>query len=308
MIRMGLCCLFAGQPIRFRTTTARTLLRMTRQDALKKIAELCLGNAKALQAALEFCSGHDIGAFRITSRILPLKTHPEAGYRMDELPGGENIAAKFRECGDFARKKGLRLLLHPDQFILLGSPGPEVTERSLADLEYHGEVAEWTGADVIILHGGGGYGDRDSALGRVRKNLSRLSDRVRNRLAFENDDRIYTPSDLLSLCRAENIPLVYDVHHHHCLPDNLDVETATEKAIETWNREPVFHISSPKQGWHGPAPRSHHDYIDPADFPEYWMSPDMGNITVEVEAKAREMAVLKLAQELRKNAVNLWKG
>ena len=78
------------------------------------------------------------------------------------------------------------------------------------------EVAEWIGADVVNVHGGGAYGDKQKALARFARNLDRLSDEARNRLTVENDDRTYTPADLLPLCRAEGIPLVYDVHHHRC--------------------------------------------------------------------------------------------
>ena len=34
MIRLGLCCLFLKEPIRFRTTTARAMLRLDRGEAL----------------------------------------------------------------------------------------------------------------------------------------------------------------------------------------------------------------------------------------------------------------------------------
>jgi len=92
-----------------------------------------------------------------------------------------------------------------------------------------------------------------------------------------------------------DIPLVYDVHHHRCLADGRDVEKTTELAISTWNREPLFHLSSPKYGWESNNPRNHHDYIDAKDFPLYWKNLD---ITVEVEAKAKELAVLKLKQDM----------
>jgi len=81
------------------------------------------------------------------------------------------------------------------------------------------------------------------------------------------------------------------VHHHRCLPDGLTVEQATTEAIQTWNREPVFHLSSPLNGWKGNGITKHHDYIDPKDFPDCWLDLD---ITVEVEAKAKELAVLAL--------------
>jgi UV DNA damage endonuclease len=89
---------------------------------------------------------------------------------------------------------------------------------------------------------------------------------------------------------------VYDVHHHRCLPDGISVEKMTQKAIETWDREPVFHLSSPKDGWQSKNQRPHHDYIVPSDFPECWHDLD---ITLEIEAKAKETAVLKLKRSLK---------
>jgi len=132
-------------------------------------------------------------------------------------------------------------------------------------------------------------------LGDFARNLKRLSRRVRSRLTVENDDRTYTPADLLSLCRAEGIPLVYDAHHHRCNPDGLSEEEVTEQAIATWDREPMFHISSPLEGWKGPKPERHHDFIAAEDFPISWHDLDL---TVEVEAKAKEVAVLKLKKQL----------
>ena len=148
---------------------------------------------------------------------------------------------------------------------------PDIVARSVADLESQAEIAEWTNADTVNIHGGGGYGDKPAALERFRRNLELLSPRARARLTVENDDKTFTPADLLPLCRAEGVPLVYDAHHHRCLPDGLTVEQATEAARATWQkREPLFHISSPIEGWPGPKPERHHDYIDPKDFPAAW--------------------------------------
>ena len=115
-MRLGLCCMFAQEPIKFRTTTATAMLRLTKRERLARLAELCHINAQALLASLQFCSGHGIGAFRINSQILPVKTHPTTGYDVGELPGSAEIVARFRDCGAFARKHNLRLSFHPDQF------------------------------------------------------------------------------------------------------------------------------------------------------------------------------------------------
>jgi UV DNA damage endonuclease len=196
-----------------------------------------------------------------------------------------------------ARSHDIRLCFHPDQFIVLSSPKAEVVERAIADLEYHAEVAGWIDADVINIHAGGTYGDKQGALKRLSRNLALLSEQARQRITLENDDKSYSPSDLLPFCRSEGIPFVYDVHHHRCLPDGKSVEDTTHAALDTWNREPLFHISSPKNGWEGPQPSRHHNYIDIRDFPECWKALE---ITVDVEAKAKELAVLQLYYDLKK--------
>ena len=298
MIRFGLCCLFRNEQIRFRRATAAHLKKLPRAGQLERLAGICMHNARELYRALEYCARHGIGCFRINSQILPLKTHPDAGYRINELPGCRQIVDAFQKCGDYCRRHNLRTTFHPDQFILLSSPSPAITRRSVADLVYQAEVVDWVGADVITIHAGGMYGDKKAALTRLVREIGRLPDAVRSRLTLENDDRSYTPGDLLPVCRDLKIPLVYDVHHHRCLPDGMAIEAATEAALATWNREPLFHLSSPLRGRRRGNPRLHHDYINPADFPQCWKGLA---ITVEVEAKAKERAVVRLLRHMRRS-------
>lgn len=294
-LRLGLCCQFAREPIKFRTTTATAMLRLPRRERLARLSGLCLANAEALLASLQFCASHGIGAFRINSQILPVKTHPAVGYDVTELPEGAVIMARFRECGAFAREQNLRLSFHPDQFVVLNSPNPRTLTHSLAELNYQAEVAEWVGADTLNIHGGGAYGNKATALSVLRKSIERLPQHVHSRLSLENDDRVYTPADLLPVCKDSGVPLVYDVHHHRCLPDGLSIAEATEHARKTWKSEPLFHVSSPLEGWDGPKPERHHDYINAGDFPAGWLG---WPLTVEVEAKAKELAIARLRRDL----------
>ncbi|HSR35885.1 MAG TPA: hypothetical protein VLL73_01795, partial [Desulfurivibrionaceae bacterium] len=143
---------------------------------------------------------------------------------------------------------------------------------------------------------GGGYGDKAAALARLAAAFSSLSAGVRQRLALENDDRTYTPADLLPLCEELGLPFVYDLHHHRCHPDTLSAEEATDRAVASWQRlgrEPWFHLSSPKNGWSGGDPKPHADFIDPVDFPPCWQALT-ADYTVDVEAKAKELAVVRL--------------
>lgn len=298
MLRFGLCCIFRNEPIRFRSTTAKHLMTMPRVRQLAKLSELCLANGKSLQSALAFCGKKGIGAFRILSPFLPRSTHPDIRYDIADLPEVERIMKQLEETRKFAEKYDIRLSFHPDQFIVLASPHAAVVDSALRELEYQGFLAELLGADVINVHGGGTYGDKEKARRRFVENFSRLSERARSRLTVENDDTGYTVRDLLPLCRELDIPLVYDVHHHRCNPDGLTVQEATDLCLQTWEptgREPYFHISSPRNAWGSASPRPHADYIDPGDFPACWKGL---TATVDVEAKAKELAVLQLMADL----------
>jgi len=96
VIRLGLCCIFRDAPIKFRTATATAIKRLSPDEGRKKLADLCAENAAALMSALRYCSEHGIGCFRMNSQILPLKTHPEVGYGVRELPGGRQIVKQFQ--------------------------------------------------------------------------------------------------------------------------------------------------------------------------------------------------------------------
>ncbi len=257
MIRLGLCCIFREEPIKFRRTTAKVLMSLPERAArLKRLAELCRHNLESLRRTLEYCAASGIGDFRINSQLFPLYTHPRAGYSFAELPGADALADLAAVCRRAAGERDIRTGFHPDQFNVLSSPDAEVVERSVTELAYQAEAAELLGSEVINIHGGGGYGDRPAALIRLAEIIGRLSQPIRSRLALENDDRTYTPADLIPVCEAAGIPFVYDVHHHRVNPDG-------------------------------------------------WKSMD---VTVEVEAKGKEIAVLALRDSLIGEGVECWGG
>jgi UV DNA damage endonuclease len=298
-MRFGLCCLFKQENIFFRTTTAKVLLTLSRGEQLLKLSGICHENARNLLRAVHACHELGIGAFRIMSPLFPRMTHPEVGYGLAELPDGDAIRQLLGATKVFARQHDFRLSFHPDQFVVLSSPHPAVVASSIRELEYQAYLAEEVGADVINIHAGGVYGDKQMALIRFYQVFTDLPEAVRTRLTLENDDQSYTVRDLLPICAKLSIPLVYDVHHHRCNPDGLSIEEATQLAAETWhisNREQYCHLSSPRNGWAAGNPKPHADYIDLADVPTCWLGRTM---TVDIEAKAKELAVVTLMAELK---------
>ena len=74
-----------------------------RKKQLETISNICKHNAGSLLQALTFCHQHDIKDFRVNSQIWPLKTHPDVGYDLAELPNYGSITDAYLECGEFKR-------------------------------------------------------------------------------------------------------------------------------------------------------------------------------------------------------------
>lgn len=299
----GLCCQFSDARPRFRRATATHVLRLPPTERREYVADVTAANAIALLHAIERCAELGIGAFRIPSQLVPLATHPLAGLRIDDMPNAPALLGALAAAKWLAAHHGIRLSFHPDQFVVLGSARPEVVAMSVREMDHHGEIAALVGADTICLHGGGLVGGVEAAGGRLLAGIDRLSDAARGRLALENDDRVWSPAALLPVCARAGVPFVYDVHHHRCLGDAMNVRDATDACAATWERtgrEPWLHLSSPRDGWGARDPRPHADYIDPADFPSEWRG--IG-ATIDVEAKAKELAVVAVQAAVARSAV-----
>ena len=158
VIRWGLCCQFLDAPIKYRTATHRYVATLDPAARREYLASIAANNAAALADSVRHCRSLGIGAFRINSQVLPLGTHPVSGYTLDHLDRDGAIRRTFLEAGALARELGVRLSFHPDQFVVLNSEREAVVKSSLGELEFQAEIAELVGADVIVLHGGGGGG------------------------------------------------------------------------------------------------------------------------------------------------------
>lgn len=163
-MRFGLCCLFKNEPVSFRTTTAKALATLNRDDQLQKLSAICLHNAENLLLGIKTVQRLGIGAFRIMSPLFPRMTHPLVGYRLSDLPAEDEINSLLQLVRSFSQEYDIRLSFHPDQFVVLSSPHAAVVENSLREIEYHAFLGDAVGADLVNIHGGGVYGDKAAAL------------------------------------------------------------------------------------------------------------------------------------------------
>ncbi|MGV3711087.1 MAG: UV DNA damage repair endonuclease UvsE [Gemmatimonas sp.] len=306
--RLGLCCTFVDQPLlKFRTTTVSHLARLAAADAQAAFSyyeNVTVSNLTVLLDVIEWCAVNGVHAFRINSDLWPRATHPLVQPWVEQLFARDDIRALFLRIRELARTRDIRLSEHPDQFLVGNSLRADVVQSTVTELEWRGKLGDALGVDVICLHGGSGLPDRESALWRWEATVAQLSPSVLSKLALENDDRVFTPEDLLPLSLAFDLPLIYDVHHHRVHGDSLDEDEATELAFASWgDREPYFHLSSPREGWDARDTRPHHDLIEPADWPESWTQLWQAGyrFTVDIEAKAKERAVLGMRAHFLKN-------
>ncbi len=215
---------------------------------------------------LRYNKALDISVYRLTSKLIPLATHPSL-LSWNYI---DDFTDSLREIGEFIKQNDFRISAHPDHFTLINSPLPKVLEDSLRDLDYHVKLYEAMGLEdskyKLVMHVGGVYGNKQDSIERFCDSFIKLPDRIRSRLIIENDDRCYNTYDVLELCQKLDIPMVLDVHHHYCLCGEGDLKNVLPDIFDTWKGEyfpPKIHFSSPKNSKDF---RSHADLIEYNEF------------------------------------------
>ncbi|KZT29063.1 UV-endonuclease UvdE [Neolentinus lepideus HHB14362 ss-1] len=293
--RLGYACLNTILRNKKPASEAIFCSRTCRIDTIKKngiewVKELGRQNVKDLLKLIEWNEENNIRFMRMSSEMFPFASHPKYGYTL------EYCAAELEAVGDLANRLGHRLTTHPGQFTQLGSPKDEVIANAVRDLTYHCEMIDRMGLgkdSVMIIHGGGTYGDKPAALARIKKSVTeRLPQNVRNRLVLENDEMCYSAEDLLPLCEELNIPLVFDYHHDWINPSSIAPAEIIRRANAIFERrgiKPKQHLSEPRPGAETVMEkRAHADRCQklPDDLPD--------DMDLMVEAKDKEQAVLHL--------------
>lgn len=287
--QFGLVCITSSEEVRYRTVTRKRLLQFDAGEQKSLLRRLYAENISRLDAAIDYCLGHDIRLYRLTSQLFPFADDPLGDDVLDEFT--DAIAA----IGQRALDSRIRLVFHPDQFVVLSSDSPHVVENSIEILEMHARVMDmlkqprssWA---LIEIHGGkGGRGEQ------LVKVVSQLPDAIRSRLALENDEYSYSASEILEVCRATRVPMVFDAHHH-VVHEKLEtyedpsIAAMLRAARKTWPvpEWQLVHISNGRAFFND---RHHSDLISvmPSAFRKApW---------IEVEAKQKELAIEKLRNE-----------
>jgi UV DNA damage endonuclease len=288
---LGLVCITSGESVRYRTTTRKQLLSLPLKDQKRKLREIYEINLTRFGNAIDYCLKEGIKLYRLISGAFPFSDEKIGRGILDSMRD------ELAEQGKRAMQNGLRVVMHPDQFVVLNSESEQVVKNSIKILEMHAHTLDlfglpqtaWT---ALEIHGG--KGGRSEQLVRA---IEGLDDNIRSRLALENDERIYSAAEIHSICKEAGVPMVFDAHHHIVYEDlesydDPSVEKYFEAAAGTWPDRSwqMVHISNGKEFFRDPR---HHDLI--SVMPRCCRKAPW----IEVEAKSKEFAIQKIRLEAR---------
>jgi len=273
----------------------------------------------------------DIHMYRMSSDFAPYLTHPDMPQFYNQL---EEARDELADMGALAREYDIRLSLHPSQYILLNALDEEVAVKSIRDLNAQARLLDALGCGpeaVVVTHVGGVYGERDESLARFIRRYKELPEETRRRLALENDDVSFGVADTLRVHEATGCQLIFDNLHHFCFnPEGLPMKDALRSALATWagGVTPKIHYSSPSTDFettvekekgatgrektvtklHAPLLKAHADFINPLEFVQFWGAVGADGLRpfdIMLEAKAKDVAVLRLRRELARQRERL---
>ena len=293
--RLGYACIctelrkndiFASRTVRLATLKTK---------GIEYVKDLALQNLRDLLKILEWNKNHNIYFYRLSSEMFPFAGHLEHGYSLefaDDL---------LKQIGQYARDNNIRLTMHPGQYDVLSSPSETVIENTVSDLKHHSEILDRMemGSDsVMIIHGGGVYGNKPEALKRLEENIVKLPENVRNRLVLENCEMAYCVEDLIDLSERIGVPVVLDFHHDDIYPSSKPIQDYFERVFAVWHKrgiKPKVHVSNSVPGITSQdsktARRKHSDYIQ---FLHKSLLTITFPIDVMLECKMKEQALLRL--------------
>ena len=251
-IQLGLCCLNIElrecKPSVF--SSRSVILKTLQEKGIDNLKDKIIENLKDTLIMMDWNEANGIKVFRLSSEMFPHISNPRApDYTL------EFAKELLKKIGEKSKKYNQRLTFHPGHFNCLGSPSESVIEHTIRDLDYHASVLDLMGLDpdsVMVIHGGGIYGDKNKTIDRWCENYNKLPENIKRRLVLENCERNFSIQDCLKVSEKVNVPVVFDTHHYECyniLHQEEKLKPASDyiaDILKTWELrgiKPKFHVS-----------------------------------------------------------------
>tara|TARA_B100001093_G_scaffold520120_1_gene612849 strand:- start:1207 stop:2112 length:906 start_codon:yes stop_codon:yes gene_type:complete len=276
----------------------KMIIRTVKEKGIATLKQKIIQNLKDVLTMMDWNEQNGIKVFRLSSELFPHKSNPKVedydfDFALDLLI----------QIGEKSKKYNQRLTFHPGQYNVVGTPNQKTFQQTCCDLKYHADVLDLMGLDnnsVMVVHGGGMYGDKELTKERWCEQYQRLPENVKNRLVLENCEKSFSVRDCLDVSKKIGIPVVFDTHHFECYKLLHPNENFAEPCVymplvlNTWLKKgvkPKFHVSEQGSGRTG----HHSDYIEV--IPNYLLEiPEKYGIDIDImiEAKMKEQAIFKL--------------
>jgi len=303
MGNIGYCCISIGinngkKKKDFITVNRGMVKKTFLTKGLDYVLELSIENLKDLLKILKYNLENNILVYRLSSDIFPWMSE----YKFKDLPNFNYINSLLIKIGDYIKENNMRCGFHPSHFNVLASDNPNVVIKTIDELNKHSEILDLMGLEQshyysINIHVNTTKPTRELAAERFCTQFHNLSESCKKRLVVENDDGLnqYSTKMLYDLIHTKiGIPITHDFHHHNYGPQDISQEEALKLAFSTWDVKPLTHMSSPKTIEDSSGKNTAHaDYI-------YEKIETYGlDVDVEIEAKAKDLAVIKYINEYK---------
>ena len=266
-IQLGLCCLNTilreMKPPIF--ASRKMIIRTIKENGIGTLKEKIIQNLKDVLAMMDWNELNGIKVFRLSSELFPHKSNSKVeDYSFDFA------LDLLKQIGDKSKQYNQRLTFHPGQYNVVGSPDEKSFNQTIRDLKYHADVLDLMGVDnnsVMVVHGGGVYGNKSETLDRWCKQFKLLPPNVQKRLVLENCEKCFSIEDCLYVSKKIDIPVVFDTHHYECYcilhPDEKfkAPEFYMQDILNSWRKrgiKPKFNVSEQGVGRTG----HHSDFIE----------------------------------------------
>lgn len=292
-IRLGYACISKTLDITSSHTITYTNYEKARNKE-EKLIEITNKNLNNLEEILKYNIKNNIHFYRISSKIIPLATHPNIKQNLLNI-----FKEKLEHIGQIIKENNLRVDIHLDEYCVLNSTNPNIVSSTINIIKFYKNMLKTMNIEsYMILHIGSSAFGIEKSITRFINNFKKLDEESKNMIILENDDKVFKIEDVLKICKTLNIPMVLDYHHYKC--NKVEpLEQHIKEIINTWKEKtPKMHLSSKKNNKEF---RSHHDYIDINDFIELTniLKTQNKNIDIMIEAKQKDMALFKLIRELK---------
>lgn len=297
-----------------RTMTMASFNKLNDREAgLRRLESISRTNLHNTLRLLRHNAASGIKVYRLTSKLIPLATHPD----LQDWNPFAALEEEFAEVGGYVKKRGMRVSFHPDHFTVLSTPRPEVLESSIRDLRHHNQMLKAMGLPATAknnIHIGGAYGDKLTSAARFVEQCGVLPHDLRERMTLENDDKTFNAPETLAVCQRLGLPMVLDIHHQWVNNEGEMPWDLWDDIRKTWESPlaltdvlpgehlpPKIHVSSPRS----PSDlRSHAEGVEPAPLVAFLkrIASSTPAVDVMIEAKGKDGALFALMEDMKEMA------